>query len=401
MQTTEKKIEFNTSDRVARMRASSTLKAMQKAIELRAAGVDVVDLGAGEPDFDTPEHIKQAARESLARGETKYTATGGTRALQESIVNFYAREFGAEFTPAQVCATAGGKQAIFNAAVSLLNPGDEVLVCAPYWVTFPEIAIFADATPVFIDTEETGFQLTAEQVERAITPRTRLIIINSPSNPSGRVIPPAEFRRIMEVVAERGLYAISDECYLKFVYAPHEVFSAASLPPELRARLCVAGSFSKTYAMTGWRIGYSLAPAEWTKAMLLVQGHSTSNPSSIAQAAAAAALNSPQECVSEMLAEYARRREWLIGALDALPGVDCFTPEGAFYAFPSVRGCLNGEIKTSGEFAESLLKDEHVVVTDGAGFGVEGYVRISYATSMDRLEEGVRRIRRVAERFAG
>ena len=401
MQTTEKKIEFNSSDRVAQMRASSTLKAMQRAIKLRAAGIDVVDLGAGEPDFDTPEHIKQAAREALARGETKYTATGGTRALQEAIVNFYAREFGASYKPSEVVATAGGKQAIFNAVVSLVNPGDEVLVCAPYWVTFPEIAVFAGATPVFIDTEETGFQLTAGQVERAITPRTRLIIINSPSNPSGRVIPPAEFRRIMEIVAERGLYAVSDECYLKFVYAPHEVFSAASLPEELRARLCVAGSFSKTYAMTGWRIGYSLAPAEWTKAMLLVQGHSTSNPSSIAQAAATAALNSPQECVSEMLAEYARRREWLIRELDALPGLSCFEPEGAFYAFPSVRGCLNGEIKTSGEFAERLLKDEHVVVTDGAGFGVEGYVRVSYATSMDRLEEGVRRIRRVAERFAG
>lgn len=401
MQTTEKKIEFAASERVARMRASATLRAMQKAIELRAAGVDVVDLGAGEPDFDTPEHIKRAASEALARGETKYTATGGTRALQDAIVNFYAREFGGGYTPSEVCATAGGKQAIFNAVVSLVNPGDEVLVCAPYWVTFPEIAVFADATPVFIDTEETGFQLTAEQVERAITPRTRLIIINSPSNPSGRVIPPAEFRRIMEVVAERGIYAVSDECYLRFVYAPGEVFSAASLPPELRSRLCVAGSFSKTYAMTGWRIGYSLAPPEWTKAMLLVQGHSTSNPSSIAQAAATAALAAPQECVTEMLAEYARRREWLIRELDALPGIDCVTPEGAFYAFPSVRGCLKGEIKTSGEFAERLLKDEHVVVTDGAGFGVEGYVRISYATSMDRLEEGVRRIRRVAERFAG
>lgn len=400
MQTTEKKIEFNSSDRVARMRASSTLEAMQKAIELRAAGVDVVDLGAGEPDFDTPEHIKQAAREALARGETKYTATGGTRALQEAIVNFYAREFGADYTPAEVVATAGGKQAIFNAVVSLVNPGEEVLVPAPYWVTFPEIAVFANAAPVYIDTEETGFQLTAEQVERAITPRTKLIIINSPSNPSGRVIPPAEFRRIMEVVAHRGIYAVTDECYLKFVYPPHEVFSAASLPSELRARLCVAGSFSKTYAMTGWRIGYSLAPAGWTRAMLLVQGHSTSNPSSIAQAAAAAALNSPQTCVAEMLAEYGRRREWLIRELDALPGISCVTPEGAFYAFPSVRGCLNGEIRTSGEFAERLLKDEHVVVTDGAGFGVEGYVRVSYATSMDRLEEGVRRIRRVAERFA-
>ena len=383
------------------MRASATLKAMQQAIELRAAGVDVVDLGAGEPDFDTPAHIKRAAEEAIRRGETKYTATGGTRALHEAILNFYEREFGARYAAGEVSATAGGKQALFNSIVSLVNPGDEVLIPEPYWVTFPEIVKFAGATPAFINTEETGFQLTAAQVERAVTPRTKLIIINSPSNPSGRVIAPAEFRKIMEVAAERGLYVVSDECYLKFVYPPNEVFSAASLAPELRARLCVAGSFSKTYAMTGWRIGYSLAPAEWTKAMVLVQGHSTSNPSSVAQAAATAALNSPQECVSEMLAEYGRRREWLVKELDGIPGLDCFTPEGAFYAFPSVRGCLNGEINTSGEFAERLLKDEHVVVTDGAGFGVEGYVRVSYATSMERLEEGVRRIRRVAERLAG
>ncbi|HVG29574.1 MAG TPA: pyridoxal phosphate-dependent aminotransferase [Pyrinomonadaceae bacterium] len=391
---------FQTSERVARMRASSTLGAMQKALALRAAGVDVVDLGAGEPDFDTPPHVKLAAQEAMRRGETKYTATGGTRALQQSIIDYYGREFGARYEPAEVMATAGGKQAIFNAVVTLANPGDEVLVAKPYWVTFPEIAKFAGATPVYIETERNGFQLTAEEVRAAVTPRTKLIIINSPSNPSGRVIPPAEFRRIMEVCAEAGVYVVSDECYLRFVYAPGEVFSAASLPPELRARLCIAGSFSKTYAMTGWRIGYALAPPEWIKAMLLMQGHSTSNPNSVAQAAAAAAMNSPQDCVGEMLAEYARRREWLIGALGGIPGFSCFAPEGAFYAFPDVRGCLAGDVKTSAAFAEKLLTDEHVVVTDGAGFGADGYLRISYATSLERLKEGVTRIRRVAEACA-
>jgi aspartate aminotransferase len=391
---------FPVSERVARMRASSTLAAMQKAMALRAEGVDVVDLGAGEPDFDTPEHIKRAAAEAMRRGETKYTATAGTRALQQAIIGYYEREFGAGYAPAEVMATAGGKQAIFNAVVSVANRGDEVLVAKPYWVTFPEIATFAGATPVLIDTEETGFQLTAEQVARAATPRTKLLIINSPSNPSGRVVPPEEFRRILEACAERGVYVVSDECYLNFVYPPARVFSAASLPAELRARLCIAGSFSKTYAMTGWRMGYALAPAEWVSAMLLVQGHSTSNPNSIAQAAAAAALNSPQDCVAEMLAEYRRRRDWLIGELDRVPGFRCFAPEGAFYAFPEVRGCLKGPAKTSGEFAEMLLKDEHVVVTDGAGFGADGYVRVSYATSLERLQEGVRRIRRVAEKLA-
>jgi aspartate aminotransferase len=267
-------------------------------------------------------------------------------------------------------------------------------------VTFPEIVIFAGATPVFIETEETNFQLTAEQVAHAITPRTKAIIINSPSNPSGVVIPPAEFERIMQVVAERGMYAISDECYLRFVYPPAEVYSAARLPQELRERLCIAGSFSKTYAMTGWRMGYSIARPEWTRAMLNVQGHSTSNPNSIAQRAAIEALNGPQASVSTMLEEYTRRRNWLLGAIEKIRGFRCIKPEGAFYAFPEIRGCLNGEVKSSAEFAERLLKEEHTVVTDGAGFGADGYIRISYATSMELLKEGVERIRSLAEKLA-
>ncbi len=391
---------FQRSERIARMQASSTLAAMQKALALRASGVDVVDLGAGEPDFDTPEHIKLAADDAMRKGHTKYTATGGTRALQEAVVNYYAREFGARIDTSEVMATAGGKQAIFNAVVSLVNAGDEVLIAKPYWVTFPEIVKFAGGTPVFIETEETGFQLTAEEVMRALTPRTKLIIINSPANPSGRVISPPEFRKIMEVLAERGVYVVSDECYLRFVYPPAEVFSASTLPQELRTRLCIAGSFSKTYAMTGWRIGYALASPEWTKAMLLVQGHSTSNPNSIAQHAATEAFNSSQECVGKMLKEYGARRAWLIEALRAVPGFDCVAPEGAFYAFPNVRGCLRGKVKTSGELADKLLNDQQTVVTDGAGFGADGYLRISYATSLERLKEGVRRIRLVAEECA-
>jgi len=392
---------FPLSERVARMQASSTLAAMQKAQAMRASGVDVVDLGAGEPDFDTPVHIKRAAEEAMRAGDTKYTATGGTRALHEAIINYYEREFGARFDTPEVMATAGGKQAIFNAVVSLVNADDEVLIPQPYWVTFPEIVKFAGATPIFIQTEETNFQLTAEQVKRSITPRTKLIIINSPSNPSGRVISPDEFRRIMEVVAEHDIYAVSDECYLRFVYPPAQVFSAATLAPELRARLCIAGSFSKTYAMTGWRIGYALAPHEWIKGMLLVQGHSTSNPNSIAQRAATEAFNSSQDCVAAMLAEYNKRRDWLIGALDDIPGFRCFTPEGAFYAFPDVRGCLKGKVQTSAELADKLLNEAQTVVTDGAGFGAAGYIRISYATSLDRLQEGVRRLQRVAAECVG
>lgn len=390
---------FHISDNVAKMRASTTLAAMQAAEAMRAAGVDVVDLDAGEPDFDTPENIKRAAAEAMKAGQTKYTPTAGTRQLQRSIIDFYAREFKASYEPSEVMATSGGKQAIFNAIVSLVNPGDEVLIVKPYWVTFPEIVVFANATPVYVETEETNFQLKAEQIERVITPRTKAIILNSPSNPSGAIIPPAEFERIMQLIYERGLYAISDECYLRFVYPPAGVYSAATLAPELRSRLCIAGSFSKTYAMTGWRMGYSLARPEWTRAMLRVQGHSTSNPNSIAQAAATEALNGAQDSVATMLDEYTGRREWLLKALREIPGFCCAQPEGAFYAFPNVRDCLKGEVKTSGELADMLLKEEQTVVTDGAGFGAEGYIRISYATSMERLQEGVNRIRRIEEKL--
>ncbi|HVS80178.1 MAG TPA: pyridoxal phosphate-dependent aminotransferase [Pyrinomonadaceae bacterium] len=392
--------KFPVSDNVSQMKASSTLAAMQAAEAMRAAGVDVVDLGAGEPDFDTPQNIKDAAAEAMRAGQTKYTPTAGTRQLQQAIIGFYQREFGASYEPAEVMATAGGKQAVFNAVVSLINPDDEVLMPKPYWVTFPEIVAFARGRSVFIETEENDFTLTAEMVRKAVTPRTRLIILNSPSNPSGRVISPGEFESIMEIVAERDMYAISDECYLRFVYPPAKVFSAASLRAELRRRLCIAGSFSKTYAMTGWRVGYSLANAEWTRAMLKVQGHSTSNATSIAQAAAAEAFNGPQDSVAAMLAEYTLRREWLLGALNKISGLRCPQPEGAFYAFPDVRGCLKGKLRTSAEFVNELLEKEQTVVTDGAGFGADGFIRISYATSLDRLREGVRRIRRVVEGIA-
>ncbi|HEU4712623.1 MAG TPA: pyridoxal phosphate-dependent aminotransferase [Pyrinomonadaceae bacterium] len=392
---------FPVSDNVARMQSSATMAAMQAAQALRASGANVCDFGAGEPDFDTPESIKQAAFEAMRAGRTKYTAAGGVREIHRAIVDFYQREFGNEYQPSEVMVTAGGKQAIFNAVVTLINPGDEVLIPKPYWVTFPEVVVFAGGTPVYIETEATDFVLTADQVAAAVTPRTRLLILNSPSNPSGRVLPPEEFRRIMELTAERGIYVISDECYLRFVYPPARVFSAASLPAELRARLCIAGSFSKTYAMTGWRIGYALAPTEWTKAMLKVQGHSTSNANSIAQWAAIAALTGEQESVAAMLAEYTTRRAWLLTALREIPGIKCFEPEGAFYAFPDVRGCLNNDLKTSADFSQQLLEQEHVVVTDGAGFGTEGFVRISYATSMEQIQEGVRRIKRFAEKNHG
>lgn len=389
---------FPVSENVSKMQSSATLAAMQAAEALRAAGADVVDFGAGEPDFDTPANIKRAAEAAMLAGKTKYTSTGGIRELQDAIINFYKNQFGVEYGRSEAMATSGGKQAIFNAVTTLLNDGDEAVLPKPYWVSFPEIVVFAGGKPVFVETEETDFLLNREQVERTITPRTKLLVLNSPSNPSGRVLPPDEFQRIMELASERDIYVVSDECYLRFVYPPAGVFSAASLPAELRTKLCIAGSFSKTYAMTGWRMGYALGPAEWIKAMLKVQGHSTSNPTSIAQYAAIEALNGPQESVGEMLAEYTTRRSWLLSALREVPGLKCSEPEGAFYAFPDVRGCLKKDLKTSADFAQRLLEEEQTVVTDGTGFGAPGFVRISYATSMAQLQEGVKRIKRFAER---
>jgi aspartate aminotransferase len=312
---------FPVSEPVAEMKPSSTLAAMQAAEAMRAEAIDVVDLGAGEPDFDTPQNIKDAAIVAMQAGQTKYTPTAGTRKFQQAIIDFYQREFKAQYERNEVMGTAGGKQALFNAVVCLINAGDDVLIPKPYWVTFPEIVTFARGKSIFIETEQNEFVLNAEMVREAITPKTKLIILNSPSNPSGRVIPPEEFERIMEIIAEHDAYAISDECYLRFVYPPNGVFSAASLRPELRKRLCIAGSFSKTYAMTGWRVGYSLANADWTRAMLKVQGHSTSNTTSIAQAAAIEAFNGPQDSVATMLSEYTRRREWLLKALNEIPGL--------------------------------------------------------------------------------
>ncbi len=387
---------FPVSENVARMHASSTLKAAQSAAALREEGHDVIDLTIGEPDFDTPEFIKEYAWEGLKKGLTKYTPTAGMKTLTEAVVEFYSERFGADFLASEVAASCGGKQGLFNAACTLLNPGDDVLIPKPYWVTFPEIAIFCRANNVFIETEATDFILTADQVRDAITEKTKLLIINSPSNPSGRVIPADEMRLIIETCAERGIYVLTDECYLFFAYPPGEVFTSATLPKELREFVCVAGSFSKTYAMTGWRIGYTIANEEWTRAMTKLQSHSASHPTSFVQYACARALKNSEAslaAVNSMLSEYERRRDWLIPALNTVPGFKCAMPEGAFYAFVDVREMLGGVFDSSADVAEKMLSECHTVVTDGAPFGADGFLRFSYATSMNNLERAVDRIR--------
>lgn len=382
------------------MHASSTMKAAAQAAKLRAEGYDVIDLTVGEPDFDTPEFIKQYAWEGLQKGLTKYTPSSGMKSFHEAVAHFYKEQFGAAIKPSEIVATCGGKQALFNAITTLVGEGDEVLIVKPYWVTFPEIVNFAGATNIYIDTEETDFILTAEQVEKAITEKTKLLIINSPSNPSGRVIPKSEIIKIIELCASKEIYVITDECYLFFAYPPAEIFSAAVLPEEVRKYVCIAGSFSKTFAMTGWRIGYTIASAEWSKEMSKLQSHSTSHPTSFVQYACARALENRAEmmaAVKEMLGEYEKRRNWLIPALNEIKGFKCAMPEGAFYAFIDVRALLGEKFQKSADVADQLLTEAQVVLTDGAGFGAEGFLRFSYATSMENLHTAIDRIKKVFE----
>lgn len=389
-------VPFKVSDNVAAMKGSSTLIAAQAAADMRARGIDVLDLSVGEPDFDTPRFIKRYAWEGLELGYTKYTATSGLPEFRSTIADFFAARFDAKFESSEVAAACGGKQALFNAACTLLNPGDDVLIPKPFWVTFPEIATFCRANSVFIETEETDFILTADQVAAAITPKTRLLIINSPNNPTGRVVPRGEMVKIAEVCASRGVYILSDDCYLFFVYPPAAPFSLASLPKELRHYVCIAGSFSKTYAMTGWRIGYTIANPTWTKAMVKLQSHSATHPTSFVQYACAKALQNSEEtvwAVNEMTAEYERRRNWLIPKLNEINGFKCPMPEGAFYAFVDVRDLLGEKFKTSNDVADHLLQEAQIVVTDGAGFGAEGYLRFSYATAFANLERAIQKMK--------
>jgi aspartate aminotransferase len=374
------------------MEVSSTLAVLMEAERLRSEGVDLIDLGAGEPDFPTPRNVKDAAEQAIESNFTRYTATSGIAPLRKAITEMMRRDFGASYDPSQVLVTMGGKQAIFNAMATLLNPGDEVLIPSPYWVTFPEIAKFLRAKPVYIDTEQNDFLLTARAVSEAIGPRTRLLIINSPNNPTGRIIPPDEFREIVKAAAAGNIWVISDECYLYFAYPPALPFTAGQLPEELRSRVMICGSFSKTHAMTGWRLGFALGPKPWIQSMLKVQSHSTSNANSITQKAAIEAASGQQDSLRSMLDEYKRRRDWVVSALNEIEGIVCGMPEGAFYAMPSVQRLLGGRVRDSIEFSKLLLNKAQVVVTPGSAFGMEGYIRISYANSLEVIKEGVRRI---------
>jgi aspartate aminotransferase len=352
----------------------------------------VVDFGAGEPDFPTPANIGQAAIAAINANFTKYTNAGGTQELREAICERHRLDFGTNYSLPECMVTVGGKHAIFNLTQALINPGDEVIIPVPYWVTYKDVINYAGGICVFVNTDEnTGFEVTAEMIQRHITDRTKLVIINSPCNPSGAVLSEQEFRAIYELTSRRGIFLMTDECYCHFLYDA-KPFSIAAFPGA-KETVVVAGSLSKTYAMTGWRIGFALAPAAIIGAMMKLQSHSTSNPTSISQKAALEAMRGPQDSVPAMLDQYRRRRDFVVERLRDIPGISIVTPKGAFYAYPNISAAYSsGQVTNSLEFATELLNKSQVAVVPGEAFGTSDHVRISYATSMKELERGLDRM---------
>ncbi len=381
------------SDRVGRISESATMAVTAEAARLKREGVDVVALGAGEPDFPTPERIKQAGIRAIEGNFTRYTAAGGIPELKEAIVAWHAREFGTSYQPNECIATVGGKHAIFNCMAALVSEGDEVVLPVPYWVTFFDVINYYGGKPVKVRTRESNaFSLTAEDLESAITDRTKIVVVNSPNNPSGAVVPCDEFERILELTSSRGIVLLSDECYSHFVYNA-EPFSIAASATE-KEHVAVSGSLSKTFAMTGWRLGYLLGPAALISNVNKLQSHATSNPSSIVQKAAIEALAGSMDEVYEMLEQYRTRREYVVAALNDIPGVQCPQPNGAFYGYPNVSSTFGrGGVESSMDFAGKLLREAHVATVPGEAFGTSEHIRLSYAASMEDLEEGIRRIR--------
>jgi aspartate aminotransferase len=385
------------AERISSISVSSTMKVAADAERLRRDGADVVDFGPGEPDFPTPDNIKQAAVRALDANFTKYTNTGGTQDLREAICERHKLDFSTSYTPAECMATVGGKHAIFNLMQALINPGDEVIIPVPYWVTYKDVVNYAGGKCVFVETDETkGFEVSAALIEKHVTDKTKLVIINSPSNPSGGVLSQQEFRAIYKLTSQREIMMMTDECYCQFLY-DDKPFSIAA-EPGAKELVVVAGSLSKTYAMTGWRVGFALAPAPIIGAMMKLQSHSTSNPTSISQKAAIEALRGSQASVPAMLDEYRTRRDFVVDRLRQIPGVFLTVPKGAFYAYPNVSVAYkSGIVKNSLEFANKLLNDSLVAVVPGEAFGTNDHIRISYATSMHELERGLDRLHKFVD----
>ena len=391
--------------RLSRIKPSPTIAVTQKARELKAAGRDVIGLGAGEPDFDTPDNIKQAAIAAIEAGDTKYTAVDGTPALKAAIVEKFKRDNGLDYEPEQITVGTGGKQVLYNALMATLDPGDEVVIPAPYWVSYPDMVLLAEGEPVAVPCGQNyGFKLRAEDLEAAITPKTKWLILNSPSNPTGAAYSRDEMKAVTDVLkAHPQVWVMTDDMYEHLVYDGFEFVTPAQVEPELYDRTLTVNGVSKAYAMTGWRIGFAGGPVELIKAMAKMQSQSTSNPSSVSQAAAVEALRGPQDYIAERNAVFKERRDLVVEMLNTCPGLQCHRPEGAFYVYPSCAGTIGKKtpqgqtIESDSDFVTYLLEAEGVAVVQGGAFGLSPYFRISYATSTEALSEACTRIKRACE----
>ncbi|MEY1661708.1 pyridoxal phosphate-dependent aminotransferase [Isoalcanivorax beigongshangi] len=386
--------ELQLSDRVQRIKPSPTLAVTSRAAELRAQGKDIIGLGVGEPDFDTPDHIKEAGIEAISAGKTRYTAVDGTPGLKKAIIGKFQRENGLTYEPSQILVSSGGKQSFFNLALAYLNNGDEVIIPAPYWVSYPDMVLVAGAKPVVIETDVSArFKITPAQLEAAITDKTRLFVINSPSNPSGMAYTKDELAALGDVLRKHPQILIAtDDMYEHILWTGQPFVNILNACPDLFDRTIVLNGVSKAYAMTGWRIGYAGGPAKLIKAMNKVQSQSTSNPSSVSQEAAQAALNGPQECVGHMVKAFKERHDYLVAALNALPGVTCAEGDGTFYVFPDFRQAIADlGLENDIALAERLL-EFGVALVPGSAFGAEGCLRLSFAVSMDTLKAAIERI---------
>ncbi|HOQ36731.1 MAG TPA: pyridoxal phosphate-dependent aminotransferase [Acetivibrio sp.] len=377
---------------------SSTLAIDAKAKKMKAEGIDIIGFGAGEPDFDTPAHIKEAAKKAIDEGFTKYTPASGTLELKQAICNKFKRDNGLDYKPSNIVISNGAKHSLVNAFQAICNPGDEVIITNPAWVSYPEMVKLADAVPVYINTtEEEGFKFTIDKLEKAITNKTKAIIINSPSNPTGMIYSEEELRAVADLAVSKGIYIVSDEIYEKLIYDGYKHVSIASFNDKIKDLTIVVNGVSKSYAMTGWRIGYTASNEQIAKIMGNVQSHATSNPNSIAQKAALAALEGPQEIIDIMAAEFVKRRDYMVDRINSINGLSCIKPNGAFYVMMNISKLIGKElggvvIKGSDSFADVLLEKANVALVPGSGFGTDIHVRLSYATSMENITEGLNRI---------
>ena len=391
------------SDRARSLKPSATLAIAAKEKALRAQGLDIVGFGAGEPDFDTPVHIKKAAIDAMLDGFTKYTPVGGIEPLKDAIIDKFKRDNDLEYKRDEVVVSCGGKHSLYNLFQAVFQAGDEVIVPVPYWVSYPPMVELAGAQPVFVEThEQEDYQLTVEMLEKVVTPKTKAIILNYPSNPVGSIFYLENLQKIGKLAVERNIYLVSDEIYDKLVYDGYQHTSIASLGHPIRDITIITHAVSKTYAMTGWRIGFAAGPREIIQAMANIQSQSTSNPTTISQYAALAALKGPQDIVDTMVREFVKRRDVLVEGLKSIEGVTCYNPKGAFYVFPNFRAVLGRsyrgrKVNTITEFTEILLEDFHVAVVPGIEFGKEGYLRLSFATSMETIEKGLGRIKKAVK----